>query len=169
MVPMAPIHHLPQPDSRSPRRTRNRRTSLAPHRHTLLKNSLMLRNRHQVSVSAAVWRGPVPLRADRLRTEEAAPLVPHPLRSRATQADVADRHHPLPPDTGEDAEILNFLDNHSRYLLACVAFPATGKSMVTVFRDTITGHGVPTSVLSEDSIGFTTRFAGRSCSANVAR
>lgn len=62
---------------------------------------------------------------------------------------------------GTDVEILNFLDDHSRYLLACVAFPrVTGTAVVEVVRATIETHGTPASVLSDNGMVFTTRFSG---------
>jgi len=68
-------------------------------------------------------------------------------------------HYRLPG--GKHVEILNFLDDHSRYLLACVAFDrVNGPAVVNVFRTAITRHGVPTSVLSDNGMVFTTRFAG---------
>jgi transposase InsO family protein len=63
--------------------------------------------------------------------------------------------------TGRDAEILNFLDDHSRLLLACVAYPrVTGPAVVDTFRTALARHGVPASVLSDNGMVFTTRFAG---------
>jgi transposase InsO family protein len=63
--------------------------------------------------------------------------------------------------TGCDAEILNFLDDHSRCLLACVAHPrVTGPAVITTFRAALAHHGVPASVLSDNGMVFTTRFAG---------
>jgi transposase InsO family protein len=62
---------------------------------------------------------------------------------------------------GTDVEVLNFLDDHSRYLLACVAARrVTGRFVVEVFRAAITAHGAPASVLSDNGMVFTTRFAG---------
>lgn len=62
---------------------------------------------------------------------------------------------------GRHVEILNFLDDHSRYLLACVAFPrVTGAAVVEVYRAAVTHHGLPASVLSDNGMVFTTRFAG---------
>lgn len=70
--------------------------------------------------------------------------------------------------TGADVEILNFLDDHSRYLLACVAFPrVTGPTVVTVVRATIDTHGPPASVLSDNGMVFTTRFAGGRAGRNA--
>ena len=63
--------------------------------------------------------------------------------------------------TGQDVEILNFLDDHSRLLLACVAYlRVTGEAVVEVFREAVARHGVPASVLSDNGMVFTTRFAG---------
>lgn len=68
-------------------------------------------------------------------------------------------HYRLPD--GRDVEILNFLDDHSRYLLACVAFPrVTGPAVVATFRAATAVHGLPASVLSDNGMVFTTRFAG---------
>jgi transposase InsO family protein len=51
---------------------------------------------------------------------------------------------------GTDVEILNFLDDHSRYLLACVAYPrVTGPAVVEAFRTAVARHGPPASVLSD--------------------
>jgi transposase InsO family protein len=63
--------------------------------------------------------------------------------------------------TGRDVEVLNFLDDHSRYLLASVSFPrVTGPAVVSVFGETVAAHGIPASVLSDNGMVFTTRFAG---------
>lgn len=62
---------------------------------------------------------------------------------------------------GRDVEVLNFLDDHSRYLLACIAFPrVTGPAVASVFQETVAQHGIPASVLSDNGMVFTTRFAG---------
>ena len=51
--------------------------------------------------------------------------------------------------------------DHSRLLLACVAFDrVTGPAVVAVFRAAIARHGVPASVLSDNGMVFTTRFSG---------
>ena len=63
--------------------------------------------------------------------------------------------------TGRDVEVLNFLDDHSRYLLACVAFGrVSGAAVVQTFRGAVDLHGVPASVLSDNGMVFTTRFSG---------
>ena len=70
---------------------------------------------------------------------------------------------------GRDVEILNFLDDHSRYLLACVAYSrVTGPAVVVVFGDTIAGHSIPASVLSDNGMVFTTRLAGNRAGKGAA-
>jgi transposase len=50
---------------------------------------------------------------------------------------------------GRDVEILNFLDDHSRYLLAAVAYPrVTGPAVAKLFLRTVATYGIPASVLS---------------------
>lgn len=63
---------------------------------------------------------------------------------------------------GTDTEILNFLDDHSRYLLACTAFrPVTVSAVVTTFLTCIADHGLPASTLTDNGMVYTTRLAGR--------
>jgi transposase InsO family protein len=60
---------------------------------------------------------------------------------------------------GRDVEVLNFLDDHSRFLLACHAnYVTTGLSVVEVFRATCNEYGLPHSVLSDNGAVFTARF-----------
>jgi transposase InsO family protein len=62
---------------------------------------------------------------------------------------------------GRDVEVLNFLDDHSRYLLAAVAYPrVTGAIVAKLFTATVATHGIPATVLSDNGMVFTTRFAG---------
>jgi transposase InsO family protein len=62
---------------------------------------------------------------------------------------------------GSDVEILNWLDDHSRYLLgATVHRPVTGPIVVAAFRQVIAEHGVPAAMLTDNGLVFTTRFAG---------
>lgn len=60
---------------------------------------------------------------------------------------------------GRDVEVLNFLDDHSRFLLACKAhYVTTGLSVVDVFRTACNEYGLPHSVLSDNGAVFTARF-----------
>jgi transposase InsO family protein len=62
---------------------------------------------------------------------------------------------------GTDTEILNFLDDHSRYLLACTAFkPVTVTAVVGTFLACAAEHGLPASTLTDNGMVYTTRLAG---------
>ena len=62
---------------------------------------------------------------------------------------------------GADAEILCFLDDHSRYALSVTCHqPVTGPVVVATFRQAVADQGIPASVLSDNGMVFTTRFAG---------
>lgn len=67
-------------------------------------------------------------------------------------------HHRLA--NGDDAEILTWLDDHSRYALSVTAHqPVTGPAVVATFRAAIAQHGIPFSTLTDNGMVFTTRFA----------
>jgi hypothetical protein len=58
-------------------------------------------------------------------------------------------------------EILNWLDDHSRYLLSCTAHrPVSGDDVVTVVLDVIERHGPPASTLTDHGSVYTSRFTG---------
>jgi transposase InsO family protein len=62
---------------------------------------------------------------------------------------------------GTDIEILNFLDDHSRYLLACTAFkPVTATAVTDTFLTTASQYGLPASTLTDNGLVYTARFAG---------
>ncbi len=62
---------------------------------------------------------------------------------------------------GTDVEILNWLDDHSRYLLSCTAHqPVTGDTVVSVFLATLAEHGPPASTLTDNGSVYTSRFTG---------
>src|SRR3954463_10420085 len=62
---------------------------------------------------------------------------------------------------GTDAEILNWLDDHSRYLLSCTAhMPVTGDDVVSAFLAVIDDHGAPASTLTDNGRVYTARFGG---------
>jgi transposase InsO family protein len=62
---------------------------------------------------------------------------------------------------GTDAEVLNWLDDHSRYLLSATAHqPVTGDDVVALFLQTIDEHGPPASTLTDNARIYTARFGG---------
>lgn len=73
------------------------------------------------------------------------------------QSDIT--HWPLAD--GTDAEILSWLDDHSRYLLGCTAHqPVSGDVVVAEFCTVIEAHGAPASTLTDNGSVFTSRFTG---------
>ena len=62
---------------------------------------------------------------------------------------------------GSDAEILSWLDDHSRYLLSITAHrPVTGEMVIAVFVEVIDRHGPPASTLTDNGSIYTSRFTG---------
>jgi len=62
---------------------------------------------------------------------------------------------------GADAEIINWLDDHSRYLLGCSAHaPVTGQVVVDTFLQASGAHGLPASTLTDNGRVYTARFGG---------
>ena len=62
---------------------------------------------------------------------------------------------------GTDAEILNWLDDHSRYLLAATVHqPVTGDDVVAVFLDLAERYGPPAATLTDNGSVYTSRFTG---------
>src|SRR3954447_24990915 len=62
---------------------------------------------------------------------------------------------------GTDVEVLNWLDDHSRYLLSCTAHqPVTGDHVVATFLATLEQHGAPASTLTDNGRVYTARFGG---------
>jgi transposase InsO family protein len=60
-----------------------------------------------------------------------------------------------------DAEILTWLDDHSRYALSVTAHQrVTGPIVVDTFTECAADEGFPASVLTDNGMVFTTRFAG---------
>jgi transposase InsO family protein len=57
---------------------------------------------------------------------------------------------------GSDVEILNYLDDHSRFLVASVAFRTVkGADVVQIFDDAAHAHGFPASLLTDNGAVFT--------------
>jgi transposase InsO family protein len=62
---------------------------------------------------------------------------------------------------GSEVEILNWLDDHSRYLLSCsVHAPVTGDEVVSAFLAAVDAHGAPASTLTDNGRVYTARFGG---------
>jgi transposase InsO family protein len=62
---------------------------------------------------------------------------------------------------GTEVEILNWLDDHSRYLLsASVHAPVTGDDVVAVFLSLVEEFGAPQSTLTDNGRVYTARFGG---------
>jgi hypothetical protein len=58
-------------------------------------------------------------------------------------------------------EVLNWLDDHSRYLLSCTAHePVTGDGVVAVFLSNVEQYGAPASTLTDNGSVYTSRFTG---------
>src|SRR5271154_4947006 len=63
---------------------------------------------------------------------------------------------------GSGVEILNWLDDHSRYLLACTAYRrVAGPDVVASFTTTAAHHGLPASTLTDNGSVYTSRFNPR--------
>ena len=62
---------------------------------------------------------------------------------------------------GADVEVLSWLDDHSRYALSVTAHRrVTGPAVVETFTQCAADQGFPASVLTDNGMVFTTRFAG---------
>jgi transposase InsO family protein len=71
---------------------------------------------------------------------------------------------------GTDAEILCWIDDHSRYALSVTAHPrVTGSIVRQKFRETVGTHGIPASTLTDNGMVFTTRLSGGSLRGSRGR
>jgi transposase InsO family protein len=62
---------------------------------------------------------------------------------------------------GTEVEILNWLDDHARYLLACTAFRRVGgDDVVATFTAAGDAHGWPAATLTDNGAVYTSRFTG---------
>jgi hypothetical protein len=62
---------------------------------------------------------------------------------------------------GTDAEVLLWVDDHSRFLISATAHtPVTGRIVVDTFRTACARHGTPQSTLTDNGFVFTTRHRG---------
>jgi transposase InsO family protein len=62
---------------------------------------------------------------------------------------------------GQQAEIVSWIDDHSRYALSVTAHPVTtGPVILATFRAAVAAHGAPASTLTDNGMVYTTRFSG---------
>ena len=62
---------------------------------------------------------------------------------------------------GTTIEILNWLDDHARYLLSITAFVrVTGDDVVATFTSNVNAYGPPSSTLTDNGSVYTSRFTG---------
>jgi transposase InsO family protein len=62
---------------------------------------------------------------------------------------------------GTGVEIINWLDDHSRYLLASRAYRRiTGQTVITTFLNIVERYGLPQSTLTDNGSVYTSRFTG---------
>jgi transposase InsO family protein len=62
---------------------------------------------------------------------------------------------------GSEVEICSWLDDHSRYLLACTAFRrVSGDDVVATFTAAGDAHGWPAATLTDNGAVYTSRFTG---------
>jgi transposase InsO family protein len=62
---------------------------------------------------------------------------------------------------GTEVEVVSWIDDHSRLALSVTAHPVTtGQVTLATFRAACQQHGVPASVLTDNGLVYTTRFAG---------
>ena len=67
----------------------------------------------------------------------------------------------VPLADGSDAEVLLWVDDHSRYLISATAHArVTGPIVVATFRAACDAYGTPQSTLTDNGFVFTTRFRG---------
>lgn len=62
--------------------------------------------------------------------------------------------------TGDDVEVIGWLDDHSRYLLHLTAHPrVTGRVVTDTFLRSASEHGYPAATLTDNGMVYTTRLA----------
>src|SRR5712691_8473231 len=121
-----------------------------------------LRHHHRVAVSPAtisryLARAGLVVPEPRKRPKSSYLRFEAELPNECWQSDFT--HYPLADGTG--AEILSWLDDHSRYALRITAHRrVSGPAVVAEFRAAVADHGIPASTLTDNGLVFTTRFAG---------
>jgi len=62
---------------------------------------------------------------------------------------------------GQEAEIVSWIDDHSRYALSVTAHPVTtGQITLATFKAAVAAHGAPASTLTDNGMVYTTRLSG---------
>ena len=68
---------------------------------------------------------------------------------------------PWRPGQSNRAEILTWLDDHSRYAVSVTAhLPVRGNTVVQTLQQAAQTHGFPASILTDNALYYTTRFSG---------
>ena len=126
-----------------------------------------LSQQHQLTVSVAtIWRtlqragliSPEPKKKPKASFVRFAAEQPNQM----WQTDFTHYRLTRPDGTpGADVEILCFIDDHSRYAVSVTCHqPVTGPAVVAAFRQAVADQGIPASMLSDNGMVYTTRFAG---------
>ena len=121
-----------------------------------------LDHHHQITVSAATIRRRLVLGGfitpePKKRPKSSYVRFQAELPNGCWQSDFT--HHRLA--TGADVEILTWLDDHARYAISITAHRrVSGRAVVATFRQAAGQHGYPASVLTDNAMVYTTRFAG---------
>jgi transposase InsO family protein len=165
-----------EPRSRRPRASPQRTSGAVRDRIVELRTDLVARGLDAGPVTIAWHLGreglPVPSTSTIRRVLGAAGLVtpePHKRpRSSWIRFEAAapnevwqsDFTHWLLAD-GAEVEIISWLDDHSRYLLACTAVPRVGgDDVVATFTAAGEVHGWPAATLTDNGAVYTSRFTG---------
>ncbi|MCA1695570.1 MAG: integrase core domain-containing protein, partial [Actinobacteria bacterium] len=124
-----------------------------------------LHHHHQVSVSTAtvariLTREELITPAPKKRPKASYIRFQAAMPNETWQSDFT--HYRLTDGTeyGTDAEIITWLDDHSRFALHCSAHqPVTAKIVLATFRTTVAGYEIPASTLTDNGMVYTVRFA----------
>jgi len=63
--------------------------------------------------------------------------------------------------SGQEVEVVSWIDDHSRLALSVTAHPVTtGQAVLATFRAAVAAYGVPASTLTDNGMVYTTRLSG---------
>jgi len=126
-----------------------------------------LEHHHQISVSRSTIRRRL-INAGRItpepkkRPKSSYTRFAADLPNEMWQSDVT--HYWLGPwrnDQTNRAEILTWLDDHSRYITSLTAhLPVNGDTVTNTLKHASQQHGTPASILTDNALIYTTRFSG---------